>query len=106
MADIANPQVVDALTIDNLKTIGAILSHQMGVLVTEQTSHLAAMNKINQASYQAFILKCNELDPKEAVAIAKTLKSDLGETLGQLGSVVATIQQFTKAAGNTPPVTP
>jgi len=83
-----NETVVDALTIENLKTVAGF---------TAATTNLAFSNAVsNQQTVNGIM----------AAALGKIVKdlteTDVSESLG----LVALGQQSMKGAGNTPPVTP
>lgn len=113
-----NEQVVDSVTISNVKTIAESGSFyaQMGfanAVANQQQaqqnalSHQQAMNQISQAATGAIVKSLIEVDPSQSVSESKLLTgNDLASTLAQLLSALNSGQQGVKAAGNTPPVTP
>ena len=115
MAEV-NPQVVDAVTIDSVKMVAGagaeaqaslarVVSSAMGILVNDSVASAGRRNAMADAAMATVLKSMSELDPTEAVAAAKTLSSTLPEVLAQLGSAVAALQQITKAAQTTPPIT-
>jgi hypothetical protein len=117
MADVANPQVIDSLTIENLKTIAGagaesqaslarVVSSALGILVQDSVASAGRRNNMADVAMAQMLKSMSEIDPTEAVSMAKTLSSTLPEVLAQLGSAVAALQQISKTAQTTPPVTP
>lgn len=117
MADAVNPQVVDSMTIENLKTVAGagaeaqaalsrVVSSAMGILVQDSVASAGRRNNMADMAMASILKGMSELDPTEAISMAKTLSSTLPEVLAQLGSATAALQQISKTAQTTPPVTP
>lgn len=112
MAEVANPQITDTISIDNMKTIGEAGSFAIGqqmIIMTQLTADsVAAAARRNALAdgYMGQALKMMaEVDPVEAASLAKTLNADLPNVLAQLGTAIAQIQQVLKGAQTTPPPT-
>jgi hypothetical protein len=118
MADVVNPQVVDSVTIDNVKaiagagaeaqaTVSKAISNAVAILVNDAASSAARRNNIADAAMAAVLKDMATIDPSEAVSVAKEMSvgTDLPSILAQLGSVLGSLQQFTKTAQTTPPPT-
>ena len=117
MPDTANPQTVDAVNIDNLKTIAGsssaaqatlynTIAAALGQMTQDMVSAAARRNNLaDQAMGQAMIAM-TQTDPSEAISTAKMMSgNDLAQTLAQLLAAVNTGQQGTKSAQTTPPKT-
>jgi len=116
MADQVNQQVVDSVTIDNVKMIAGagaegqaslarVVSSALGILVNDSVASAGRRNAMADAAMATVLKGMSELDPTEAVSVAKTLSSTLPEVLAQLGTAVAALQQIVKTAETTPPET-
>jgi len=118
MADVVNPQVVDSVTIDNVKavagagaeaqaTVSKAISNAVSILVNDAAASAARRNNIADAAMAAVLKDMATIDPSEAVSVAKEMSvgTDLPSILAQLGSVLGSLQQFSKVAQTTPPPT-
>lgn len=117
MADVVNPQVVDSVTIDNVKTIAGAASaaqaqlysmaaHAAGLAIQNATGQQHSLNVINQALITQAVNKLLNIDVEEAVATLKaTSGNDLAQQLSALLTALNSGQQGVKSAGNTPPPT-
>lgn len=83
-----NEQVVDAVTGANFKTIAEAGAISMNLAVQNAVSNQQAMNNLQQA----IVGKVAEL----------LVTTDISES----GGMATLLQQLSKIAGNTPPVTP
>src|SRR5215831_9966526 len=111
-----NEQAVDSITIDNVKTVAGagaesqaslarVVSSALGILVQDSVASAGRRNAMADAAMATVLKSMSEIDPQEAVSVAKTLSSTLPEVLAQLGSAVAALQQIMKGAQTTPPET-
>ena|SRR5215831_5169448 len=116
MADVVNPQIVDSVTMDNAKMVAGagadaqaslarVVTSALGILVQDSVASAARRNNMADAAMATVLKSMSEIDPTEAVSTAKTLTSTLPDVLAQLGAAIAAIQQITKEAQTTPPVT-
>ena len=113
-----NEQVVDSVTIDNVKTIAAsgaeaqatiskALSSAIGILVNDAVASSSRRNNIADGAMAAALKDMVTVDPQEAISIAKTMTgNDLAQQLAQLLTSLGSGQQAVKTAQTTPPVTP
>jgi hypothetical protein len=117
MADVVNPQAVDAITIGNVKTIaetlaaananlGQMAAHSLGLAMQNSVAQQQALNQISNAVVTQAVNMLLNLDPLEAVGAAKVLTgNDVAQQIAQLAAAVSSVQQQVKAAQTTPPVT-
>lgn len=98
--------VVAAVANENFKTVAGFAATQMNILLSEAVASAGRRANLADASMGQTLKVLNEIDPSEAVSVAKELEADLGKRMADLGAAVAGIQQLMKGAGNTPPVTP
>ena len=109
----AEPSVIDeTLAIENKKTVAgmgafatAVIMDSTANLVTQTNAHLARMNILAETAMARNVEEIQTLSPREAAAESKTLRADFSELAAQVGSLVAMMQQWSKTAGVTPPVT-
>ena len=118
MPDVADPQIKDTLSVENLKTIaGSSASAQakieqaaaaaLGMLLSDAAAASSRRNNLADAAMGQAMIAMTQTDPSEAISTAKMMSgNDLAQTLAQLLAAVNTGTQSTKSAGNTPPVTP
>ena len=83
-----NEQVVDSITIGNVKAIAEAGSISMNLAVQNAVANQQAMNAISQA------------------ATGKIVELLVTTDISESGGAAAMHQQLSKIAGNTPPVTP
>ena len=88
MADVVNPQVVDSVTMTNVKAIAEANAVAMNLATGNLVSHQNRLQLIAEAATGQIIKRLTETDVSESIGL----------------SVLA--QQASKTAGNTPPVTP
>ncbi len=90
MAEKVDPQVVDALTIGNVKTVGEAASFGMASLFQHQVNHARRLDSLAEAHLGKVLNNFASVDPIEAVASAKLFKgesdSGISSILAQLGS--------------------
>lgn len=124
-----NPQVVDSVTTDNIKTIAEAGAHSIAVAMQNlvsfqqvsnsnllaiqnaaQQSVLAqtqALTNLMMATTGAIVKNLLEVDPGEAISVQKELSgNDTAQMLAQLLAALNSGQQGVKSAQTTPPVTP
>ena len=118
MADVVNSQVVDSVTIDNVKavagsgseaqaTISKVLAAQIGILIGDTVASAGRRASIADLAMASAVKDLVTVDPQEAVSIAKTMTgNDLAQQLAQLLTALGSGQQGVKTAQTTPPVTP
>jgi len=101
-----NEQVVDSVTIANVKTIAEMGAAASGIAMQNAVSHQQAMNQIQLAAVGAIVKGMTEIDPAQAVSILKaTSGNEVAATIAQLAAALGGSQQAVKAAQTTPPVT-
>ena len=83
-----NESVVDALCIENLKTVAGFTAAQTNLAFANSVSNQQTVNGVMVATLGKIAKGMTEVDVAEA------------------GGLVALLQQAMKGAGNTPPVTP
>jgi hypothetical protein len=118
MADVVNPQVVDSVTVDNVKAIAGagaeaeavinkVLSSQIGILIGDTVASAGRRSNIADAAMAQVLNTMSSVDPEQAISVAKELSAgtDLPSILAQLGSALGALQQFSKVAQTTPPPT-
>lgn len=117
MADVVNPQVMDALTSDNVKTIGesgsfytalafqnAVQNQQIANL--NAVTHQQAINTILAAAVGTIVKVLTEVDPTQAMSEQVLLTGNrVAEMVANLNAGIAAIQQLLKGAQTTPPQT-
>lgn len=103
----ADQGLIDSVANANTKTVAEAAAHSMALIFQSNAAHFNRMNILAENALQAAIKGLHEVDPTEAVSIAKTLTgNDLAQQIAALMSAISTGQQQSKTAGNTPPVTP
>lgn len=101
MADKVDGQVVDAVTIGNVKTIGEAASFAMGSLFQHNTNVARRVDSLCEAHLGKVLNSFASVDPVESVAVAKLFKGEsdsaIASILAQLdtGSLGAKIAQST-----------
>ena len=83
-----NEQVVDAVTLSNVKAIAEAGAIATNLSVQNAVSNQQAMNQIQQA------------------AVGKIVETLVTTDISEASGLTALLQQLIKSAGNTPPVTP
>ena len=117
MPEVVSPQVVDALTIDNVKTVAATLAaananlaqmaaNAAGLSIQNSVTQQQQMNQIGNALTTQAVNLLLHMDPAEAVAISKALTgNDVAQVLANVLAAINSGQQGVKSAQTTPPVT-
>lgn len=110
MADASNTEVatdsvaqtVNTLNVNNLKSVGELVSLAAGQAAMELVNHHKAMNHIRENMFQTWVTRTDEVGPEQATALGKALSADLSDKLSNLGSALAGIQAFIQALGKGP----
>jgi hypothetical protein len=98
--------VVDAVANANLKNLGEAGAYYAMLAMGDGVAHQRRVHVQTEPIMTMSVKSLLELDPLEAVRVVKGMSgNDLAQTLAQLGSAIAQIQQFVKGAQTTPPVT-
>lgn len=112
-----DPKVIDAVTVNNVKTIGEVASVSMGLAIQNavanqqlaQQNAVASAHRLNELANHAtgvLLKRIAEVDVVEAAATVKAGQSgDLSSLMTNLNAALASIQQAVKTAVTTPPVT-
>lgn len=101
-----NETVVDALGINNVKTLGEAAAHSMAMSFENSVNHQNRMNILAESALGAAVKRMNEVDPSEAVAILKaTSGNEVASQISALMAAISSNQQGAKTAQTTPPVT-
>lgn len=101
----ASTDLIDSVANANNKTFGDGPSFYAQLAMGDAVAHQRRVNAISETLLGAMGKRLVEVDVQEASAESKLNSSDLGAVLGQLGAAIASIQQLTKSAQTTPPVT-
>lgn len=102
-----NEQVVDSLTIENLKNVAGAGAFYAGLAMRDAVDHSRRINAISEAALGAVIKGLIEIDPAEALSQVKALTGD--DAASRVISALTALgygQQGVKAAQTTPPTTP
>jgi hypothetical protein len=102
MADKVDPQVIDALTIGNVKTVGESASFAMASLFQHQVNHARRTDSIAEAHLGKVLNSFASIDPVEAVATAKLFKGEADSGISSLLAQLASGQIGAKVAQSTP----
>lgn len=102
MADAVDPQVKDALTIGNVKTVAESASFAMATLFQHQVNHAHRLDMLAEAHLGKALNTFASVDPVEAVATAKLFKGEADSGLSSLLAQLASGQMGIKAAQSTP----
>jgi len=102
MADAVSPQVVDALTIGNVKTVGEAASFAMASLFQHQVNHARRLDSLAEAHLGKVLNSFASVDPIEAVATAKLFKGESDSAISSLLAQLASGQVGAKIAQSTP----
>lgn len=118
MAEVVNPQITDAVSTDNVKTVAGsgaeaqamiskALASSLGILVSEATASSGRRAAMADQAMGAVLNKMVTMDPNEAIAISKAMTgNDTAQMMTQLLAALNSGQQSVKSAQTTPPVTP
>lgn len=102
MADTVDPQVKDALTIGNVKTVAESASFAMATLFQHQVNHAHRLDMLAEAHLGKALNTFASVDPVEAVATSKLFKGEADSGLSSLLAQLASGQMGIKAAQSTP----
>ncbi len=102
MADKVDPQVVDALTIGNVKTVGEAAAFAMGSLFQHQVNHARRLDSLAEAHLGKVLNTFSSMDPTEAVATSKLFKGESDSSVASLLAQLASGQMGAKVAASTP----
>jgi len=102
MADKVDGQVVDALTIGNVKTIGEAGSFAMGTLFQHNTNVARRVDSLAEAHLGAVLESFTKVDPVEAVATSKLFKGESDSSLNSILAQLSASQMAAKIAQSTP----
>jgi hypothetical protein len=113
MSEKLEPIIVDAVSNNNFKTIAESAAFFMSLSMRDATESQRRMSAMSDVATGHNLKVQNEMDIGEANAIVKantgfdraSQSHDLGVVMGQLGAVVASLQQYVKVAQSTPKVT-
>lgn len=95
-------QVVDALTIGNVKTIGEAASFAMASLFQHQVNHARRVDALSEAHLGKVLNTFSSIDATEAVATAKLFKGEADSGVMSLLTQLAGGQIGAKVAQSTP----
>ena len=102
----ASTDIIDSVANADNKTFGVGPDFYAQLAMGDAVAHQRRINAISETLLGAMGKRLVEVDVQEASAEAKLNSADLASVVSQLGAAIASIQQLTKSAGNTPPVTP
>ena len=111
-----NPQVIDDLTITNVKTVAGIPAQLANMMLANMvanqqisnqnaTAHQQAMQSLQEFTLAETFGQRAGVDTSEAAAVAKVQSSDQAVRLAELGAGVTSILQMVKGGALTPPTT-
>jgi len=113
----ANEQIVDTLSIENLKTVGGasaaahaglaqVAAQSLGLAMQNAVTNQQSLNAINQAATTVAVNKLLNMDAAEALAVVKAnTGNDLASQMQALLAALNGGQQGVKSAQTTPPET-
>jgi len=102
MADKVDGQVVDAVTISNVKTIAEAGSFAMGSLFQHNVNVARRVDSLSEAHLGAVLNTFAKVDPVEAVATSKLFSGEADSSIASLLAQLATSQMSAKLAQSTP----
>jgi hypothetical protein len=102
MADVVDPQVKDAVTIGNVKTIAEAGSFAMATLFQHQVNHARRLDSLAEAHLGKVLNNFASVDPAEAVATAKLFKGESDSAISSILAQLASGQIGAKTAQSTP----
>ena len=101
----ADQGIIDSVSNANTKTFGDGPAFYAQLAMGDAVAHQRRVNAISETLLGAMGKRLVEVDVQEATAESKLNASDLSTVVSQLGAAIASIQQLTKSAQTTPPVT-
>lgn len=102
MADKVDGQVVDALTIGNVKTVGEAASFAMASLFQHNTNVARRTDSLAEAHLGKVLNSFASVDPVESVATAKLFKGESDSAIASIIAQLDTGHMSTKIAQSTP----
>ena len=102
MATKVDPQVVDALTIGNVKTVGESASFAMASLFQHQTNVARRTDSLAEAHLGKVLNNFAGTDPVQSVAVSKLFKGEADSSIQSLLAQLAASQMGAKVAQSTP----
>ena len=102
MADKVDAQVIDALTVSNVKTVAESASFAMGTLFQHQINHARRLDSLAEAHLGKVLNNFASVDPVEAVSTAKLFKGESDSAVASLLAQLASGQVGAKIAQSTP----
>lgn len=102
MADKVDGQVVDAVTISNVKTVGEAASFAMASLFQHNTNVARRVDSLAEAHLGKVLNSFASADPVEAVAVAKLFKGESDSAIASILAQLDTAQMGAKIAQSTP----
>ena len=102
MADTVSPQVVDAVTINNVKTVGESAAFAMGNLFQHQVNVARRVDSLAEAHLGKVLDSFASVDPVEAVSVAKLFKAESDSGISSLLAQLDTGSMGAKIAQSTP----
>lgn len=101
----ADQGLIDSVSNANNKTFGDGPAFYAQLAMGDAVAHQRRVNAISETLLGAMGKRLVEVDVQEASAEGALNSSSLSTVLAQLGAAIASIQQLTKSAQTTPPVT-
>jgi len=102
MADKVDAQVVDAVTIANVKTVGEAAAFSIASLFQHNTNVGRRVDSLSEAYLGKVLNNFSSDDPVEAVATTKLFKAEADSSIQSLLAQLTTAQMGTKIAQSTP----
>jgi hypothetical protein len=102
MADKVDGQVVDAVTISNVKTVGEAASFAMASLFQHNTNVARRVDSLAEAHLGKVLNSFASVDPVESVSVAKLFKGESDSGISSILAQLATGQMEAKLAQSTP----
>jgi len=102
MADKVDGQVVDAVTIGNVKTIGEAGSFAMASLFQHQVNVARRVDSLSEAHLGKVLDSFASVDPVESVSVAKLFKAESDSAIASLLAQLDSGQLGAKIAQSTP----
>jgi hypothetical protein len=100
--DQVDPQVKDAITINNVKTIAEAGAFAMGTLFQHQTNTAHRLDQLAEGYLGRALENFVSVDPIESVSVSKLFKGEADSSIATLLAALASGQIGTKIAQSTP----
>lgn len=98
--------VKDAVTNSNFKNVAEAPAFYSGIAMGNAVAHQKFIDSVREAALGNIVKNLSEVDPIQAASALKVQSgNDLAQQLGQLGNLIAQLQQSMKGAQSTPPET-